>query len=81
MRIGIVKLIKLYINYFILGMDKRKDRNLYLIIILGWYDPKIQEPIWYINLNTCFQFLNNIICIFIHFFTHTYFQKNLKIVV
>ena len=26
-------------------------------------------------LNTCFQFLNNITCIFTHFFTHTYFQK------
>ena len=42
MRSGIVKLIKLYINYIILGVDKRKDRDLYLIIILGWYDPKIQ---------------------------------------
>ena len=26
-------------------------------------------------LNTCFQFLNNITCIFTHFFTYTYFQK------
>ena len=33
------------------------------------------EPVWYMCLNTCFQFLNNITRIFIHFFTHTYFQK------
>ena len=26
-------------------------------------------------LNTCFQFLNNILHIFTHLFTHTYFQK------
>ena len=30
---------------------------------------------WYMHLNNNFQFLNNIIRIFIHFFTHTYFQK------
>jgi len=27
------------------------------------------------SLNTCFEFLNNIIRIFTHFFTYTYFQK------
>ena len=32
--------------------------------------------VWYIILNTCFQFLKNITCISTHFFTHTYFQKN-----
>ena len=26
------------------------------------------EPVWDIYLNTYFQFLNNVICIFIHFF-------------
>ena len=31
------------------------------------------EPVWYMCLNTCFQFLNNITRIFIYFFTHTYF--------
>ena len=31
-------------------------------------------PIWYTHSNTCFQFLNNITCIFTHFFTHTYFH-------
>ena len=29
-------------------------------------------------LNACFQFLNNITCIFTHFFTHVNFQKNWK---
>ena len=29
-----------------------------------------------LNINIYFQFLNNITCIFIHFFIHTYFQKN-----
>ena len=37
------------------------------------------EAIWYIILNTCFQFLKNIIRIFTHFFPHTYFQKNRKL--
>ena len=32
-------------------------------------------PIWYASSNTCFQFLNNITHIFIHFFIHTYFKK------
>ena len=36
---------------------------------------KSLEAIWYHNLNNNFQFLNNIICIFIHFFTYTYFLK------
>ena len=31
--------------------------------------------VWYICLNTCFQFLNNITCLSTHYFTHTYFQK------
>ena len=31
--------------------------------------------VWYMCLNTCFQFLNNITCIFTYFFTYTYFQK------
>ena len=31
--------------------------------------------IWYMCLNICFKLLNNIICIFTHFFTHMYFQK------
>ena len=39
---------------------------------------KIIWGCWYIilNINIYFQFLNNITYIFIHFFTHTYFQKN-----
>ena len=37
------------------------------------------NPVWYASLNTCFQFLNNITHVFIHFFTHTYFQKNWKL--
>ena len=39
------------------------------------YIRKKHYPVWYTILNTCFQFLNIIICIFIHFFTYTYFQK------
>ena len=35
--------------------------------------------VWYTILNTCFQFLNNITSISIHFFTHMYFQKNWKL--
>ena len=34
-----------------------------------------QGTVWYICLNICFQFLNNITRISIYFFTHTYFQK------
>ena len=30
--------------------------------------------VWYIHLNICFQFLNNIIRIFIYFITYTYFH-------
>jgi len=33
------------------------------------------RAVWYIDLNTCFQFLNNITYIFTHFFTDTYLQK------
>ena len=33
------------------------------------------RAVWYMYLNICFQFLNNIIRIFTHFFTYTYFQK------
>ena len=36
-------------------------------------------PIWYTISNIRFQFLNNITRIFIHFFTHTYFKKNKKL--
>ena len=36
---------------------------------------KSLEAIWYHNLNNNFQFLNNIICIFIHFFIYMYFKK------
>ena len=32
-------------------------------------------PVWYMCLNTRFQFLNNVIHIFKYFFTYTYFQK------
>ena len=35
--------------------------------------------VWYINLNTCFQFLDHIIRIFTNFFIHMYFQKNKKL--
>ena len=31
--------------------------------------------IWYMCLNTCFQFLNNITHVSTYFFTNTYFQK------
>ena len=31
--------------------------------------------VWYGSLSNTFQFLNNIARIFMHFFTHTYFQK------
>ena len=38
------------------------------------FQNRILGPVWYIYLNTCFQFLNNITHIFIHFFTYTYFH-------
>ena len=44
------------------------------MLVLDYYG-----PVWYINLNICFQFLNNITHISTHFFTHTYFQKNWKL--
>ena len=31
--------------------------------------------VWYMQLNNSFQFLNNITCIYTHFFIHTYLQK------
>ena len=31
--------------------------------------------VWFVFLNNYFQFLNNILCISTHFFTHTYFHK------
>ena len=34
-----------------------------------------QEGVWFVFLNNHFQFLNNILCISIHFFTHMYFHK------
>ena len=34
---------------------------------------ELSGSVRYHNSNTCFQFLNNITCIFTHFFTHTYF--------
>ena len=39
------------------------------------------RSIWYVSLSICFQFLNNITCIFTHFFTHMNFLKKLKTVV
>ena len=39
-------------------------------------DSRKNDLVWYMSLNICFQFLNNITRIFIHFFIHTYFQKN-----
>ena len=35
----------------------------------------VLRAVWYIYLNTCFQFLNNITHIFMQFFTHMYFKK------
>ena len=35
--------------------------------------------VWYVSLNTCFQFLNNITHIFTHFFIYMYFKKNWKL--
>ena len=37
------------------------------------------RPIWYASLITYFYFLNNITYILMYFFTHTYFQKNRKL--
>ena len=38
-----------------------------------WQKLMALGPIWYGILSNNFQFLNNIICISTHFFTHTYF--------
>ena len=40
-----------------------------------WQKLMALGAIWYGILSNNFQFLNNIICISTHFFTHTYFQK------
>ena len=37
------------------------------------------RSVWYTILNNNFHFLNNIICISIHFFTHTYFHTCFQI--
>ena len=34
------------------------------------------EGVWWVFLNNNFQFLNNILRIFIYFFTHMYFHKS-----
>ena len=48
-------------------------------ILLRTCESKNPGVVWYIILNTSFQFSNNIIHISSHFFTHTYFQKNWKL--
>ena len=51
----------------------------YNILCIKWLDSldnlQALRAVWYMYLNICFQFLNNIIRIFTHFFTYTYFQK------
>ena len=50
-------------------------------IVLNSFDEQIVlnlnnfGVVWLVSLNYSFQCLNNIIHIFTHFFTHTYFQK------
>ena len=36
-------------------------------------NPRKSGVVWFMCLNTCFQFLNNIIRIFTYFFIHMYF--------
>ena len=36
---------------------------------------ELPKAVWYGSLSNIFQFLNNITRIFLHFFTHKYFQK------
>ena len=58
--------------------DSLKLVCLTVLLIRGQILMQKLGPVWYTDLNTCFQFLNNIICIsfffFIHTYIHTYFQ-------
>ena len=42
---------------------------------LEWHYLSDRKAVCYQCLNNSFQYLNNIICIFTHFFIHMYFQK------
>ena len=66
-----------------LALFKRKithPKQLRIFIDFGGF--QVLRAVWYMCLNTyfqflntCFQFLNNITHIFTHFLTHTYLQK------
>ena len=75
-----IKYIYIYIYITWKGMAEWSHYQLAWLlkyIIVWWYKTiGFKGLVWYMSLNTCFQFLNNIPSIFIHFFTYTYFQKN-----
>ena len=52
-----------------------------LIYIFGQTYKNYHWSVWFVFSNNNFQFLNNIICIFTHFFTHTYFHKCFQITI
>ena len=50
-------------------------------VSLGFEDVNGGGGVWFVFSNNYFQFLNNIICISIYFFTHTYFHKYFQITI
>ena len=52
-----------------------------LIYIFGQTYKNYHWGVWFVFSNNNYQFLNNIICIFTHFFIHTYFHKYFQITI
>ena len=52
----------------------------FFIFFLYVYEKRYFGVIWFV-LNNNFQFLNNIICISIYFFTHIFFHKYFQITI
>ena len=49
------------------------------VAFCGWIT--VIWDIWFVFLNNYFQFLNNILRVFIYIFTHTYFHKYFQIII
>ena len=67
------------VKRYFLSINQNQETSLYLFIYYFFSSivktTKDFGPVWQSILNTYFQFLNNITCIFTHYFTHTYFKK------
>ena len=74
-------LIKDEVAYIIKNVMVLNENGHWLQAIGSWPILFLKDLslIWYMCLNICFQYLNNITSIFTYFFTYTYFQKNWKL--